>query len=74
MVEVKTRGSTRMGAADEAVSPAKSGRLLALGAEHVTTHPDYADCIWRVDLVAITLDASDTVERVTHFQNAFTAD
>jgi putative endonuclease len=63
-----------MAAAEEAVSPATSRRLLALGAEHVTTHPDYADCIWHVDLVAITLDASGTVERVTHFQNAFIAD
>jgi putative endonuclease len=72
VVEVKTGPGARMGAAEEAVSPAKAGRLLALRAEYATTHPDYADCIWRVDLVAITLDTAGTVERVTHIRNAFT--
>lgn len=72
LVEVKTRRGARMGTAEEAVSPAKAGRLIALGAEYVATHPAYVDLFWRIDLVAITLDTSDTVERVTHIQNAFT--
>lgn len=71
LVEVKTRRGARMGTAEEAVSPAKAERLIALGSEYVATHPVYADHYWRVDLVAITLGAGGAVERVTHIQNAF---
>jgi putative endonuclease len=72
IVEVKTRRGARMGTAEDAVSPAKEARLIALGAEYVATHPIYADLYWRIDLVAITLDSKGAVERVTHIQNAFT--
>ncbi len=72
LVEVKTRRGARMGTAEEAVTPAKADRLIALGSEYVAMHPAYADLLWRIDLVAITLDASGAVERVTHIQNAYT--
>ncbi|CCF83810.1 YraN family protein [Nitrolancea hollandica] len=72
LVEVKTRRGARMGTAEDAVTPAKAARLIALGDEYVATHPTYADHYWRIDLVAITLDSAGAVERVTHIQNAFT--
>lgn len=71
LVEVKTRRGASMGTAEEAVSPAKADRMIALGSEYVATHPAHEDLFWRIDLVAITLDTSGTVKRVTHIQNAF---
>lgn len=72
LVEVKTRRGARMGTAEEAVTPAKADRLIALGSEYVATHPAYADLLWRIDLVAITLDSGGAVDRLTHIQNAYT--
>lgn len=74
VVEVKTRRGARFGAAEEAVSAAKADRLLTLGAEYVMTHPEHAERLWRVDLVAITLDRHGVVERVTHIPDAYQAD
>ncbi|HET7094715.1 MAG TPA: YraN family protein [Thermomicrobiales bacterium] len=72
-VEVKTRRGERSGRAEEAVTSAKARRLLASGAAFVAAHPAYADAIWRVDLVAITLGPSGAVERVAHLPNAVVA-
>ncbi|MDI3339079.1 MAG: YraN family protein [Sphaerobacter sp.] len=71
LVEVKTRRGARFGAAEEAVDPAKAERLLALGEEFVAAHPEHSERVWRVDLVAITLDARGAVERVTHVPDAY---
>ncbi|HEX5497754.1 MAG TPA: YraN family protein, partial [Thermomicrobiales bacterium] len=72
-VEVKTRRGERSGRAEEAVTSAKARRLLASGAAFVAAHPAYADAIWRVDLVAITLGPTGAVERVAHLPNAVVA-
>ncbi|HET9014792.1 MAG TPA: YraN family protein [Thermomicrobiaceae bacterium] len=69
-VEVKTRRGNARGAAEEAVGPAKAARLLRLGEEYLAAHPDLADRLWRVDLVAITLDRAGAVERVSHIESA----
>jgi putative endonuclease len=71
VIEVKTRRGSAFGAAEEAVSPAKAARLVALATEYIATHPAFTDHLWRVDLVAITLDGRGAVERVTHIPNAF---
>ena len=69
-VEVKLRRGEAMGRAEEAVSSAKGRRLLASGEWFLADRPDLGDAIWRIDLVAITLDPSGAVERVTHVENA----
>ena len=69
-VEVKTRRGEAMGRAEEAISPAKARRLLAAGESYLARTPEPAEAIWRVDLVAITLDRSGAVERLTHVENA----
>jgi len=71
LVEVKTRRGDRFGAAEEAVSPAKAARLLALGEEYVAAHPEHSERVWRIDLVAITLDARGAVERLTHLPDTY---
>ena len=69
-VEVKTRRSEAMGRAEEAIAPAQARRLLSAGEWFLADRPDLADAIWRIDLVAITLDGRGAVSRLTHLINA----
>jgi putative endonuclease len=69
-VEVKIRHGEGMGRAEEGVSRAQSRRLLRAGEIYVAGHTDVQDLIWRIDLVAITLDRGGTVRRVNHIPNA----
>ena len=71
-VEVKTRHGEGMGRAEEAITPAKGRRLLASAEWFLAESAESADAIWRVDLVAITLDAGGGVSRLTHITNAVT--
>lgn len=69
-VEVKTRRGEGAGRAEEAISAAKARRLLAAGEWFLAGEPTLGEAIWRVDLVAITLDAAGNVRRLTHAVNA----
>lgn len=69
IIEVKTRRGEGRGRAEEAISAAQGRRLLAAGEWFIAETPDAIDRIWRVDLVAITLDGRGVVERVTHHIN-----
>lgn len=68
-VEVKTRRGEGAGRAEESISPAKGRKLLAAGAWYVQDHPELGDPIWRIDLVAITLDRTGQIERLNHEAN-----
>jgi len=69
-VEVKTRVGASRGSAEEALTAAKA-RKLALAAEwYLSEHPELGDPIWRIDLVALTLDQAGDVVRLTYIANA----
>jgi putative endonuclease len=72
-VEVKTRRGERLGAAEDAVSPAQARRLLCAAQLYLAERSELADHFWRVDLVAITLAPSGAVSRLTHLTNAILA-
>jgi putative endonuclease len=69
-IEVKTRRGHPRGSAEEAVDGRKAARLLALGELYIGEHPEYAECVWRVDVVAITLDSRGGIDRYSHLRNA----
>ncbi len=69
-VEVKTRRGERLGAAEESLSTVQSGRLLCAAQVFLATRPVFADSFWRIDLIAVTLDCSGAVSRLTHIPNA----
>jgi putative endonuclease len=69
-VEVKTRHGDRLGAAEEAILPRQAGRLLRAAQYYLLTRPDLADAFWRIDLVAVTLDHTGALQRVTHVEDA----
>jgi len=68
-VEVKARHGERAGRAGDAVSRAKSRKILAAGEWYIMKHPEYHDLFWRCDLVAITV-SPDRRPDIAHFINA----
>ncbi len=73
-VEVKTRRGEGAGRAEEGVSPRQARRILAACAWFLAERPDLAELVWRVDLVALTLDSFGNVARISHWENALTAE
>lgn len=69
-VEVKARTGSSHGAAEEALTQAKARKLAAAAAWYLGDHPEIGDPIWRIDLVAITLDWSGRPVRFSHIANA----
>jgi putative endonuclease len=69
-VEVKTRHGERMGTAEEAILSRKASRLLRAAQHYLMTRPEFADAFWRIDLVAVTLDHSGALQRLTHIEDA----
>jgi putative endonuclease len=69
-VEVKTRRGDGAGRAEESVSANKTKRLLLSGEWFLAEHPELGDPIWRIDLVAITVNRANTVVRFSHIKNA----
>ncbi len=65
IVEVKTRTGERSGRAEESISQSKGRKLLASAEWFIDTHPDHAERIWRVDLLALTLRADGSILRVS---------
>ncbi|HOU41535.1 MAG TPA: YraN family protein [Promineifilum sp.] len=68
-VEVKTRRGRAYGAPEEALTPRKAEKLLQLGAQYVYEQA-LGDVNWRIDLVAIELDARGLLLRCEHVRNA----
>ena len=73
-VEVKTRVGASHGTAEEALSASKARRLAVAAELYLAEHPELEDLIWRIDLVAITLDRSGAVVRFSHIANAALAE
>ncbi len=69
-VEVKTRRGDGMGTAESGVTSAQSQRLLRAASLYMGQHPDLDDPVWRIDILAITLDRTGAVSRVSHLTNA----
>jgi putative endonuclease len=69
-VEVRTRRGELMGAPEESLTPRKRVRLFAVSQLFLQAHPQYADCPWRVDLVAIELDRVGRIARMDLIKGA----
>jgi putative endonuclease len=69
-VEVKTRRGDFAGRAEEGISARKRRGLLAAGEWFIAKHPEFSNVIWRIDLIAITVNHENKVVRYSHIQNA----
>lgn len=70
LVEVKTRRTVTAGNAEESVGVTKRRRALTAGQIYVAEHPQHADRIWRIDVVAVTISSFGKIERISHVENA----
>ena len=72
-VEVRVRRGDALGTPEESLTARKRARLLAVAEQFLERHPDYGDCAWRVDLVAIQLDGTGRLERMEVIKGAVEA-
>ena len=67
-VEVKTRRGRAMGTPEEGLTPHKARKLLQLAQYYLHEH-ELDDADWRIDLVAVELDAQGKLLRCEHIPN-----
>lgn len=69
-VEVRTRRGLARGAAVESIGPAKAARLAKLATLYLADHSDLGQPDWRIDLVAVQMDAAGRLLTVDHIVSA----
>ena len=69
-VEVRVRTGTANGSAAESVIGVKTKRVLHAVVAFLDAHPEHADRLVRIDVVAITLDRAGTIIETAHFRDA----
>jgi putative endonuclease len=68
-VEVKTRRGSAFGNPEEAVTAAKLRHIAAAAARYLSEQP-LGDVPWRIDVVAVALDATGRMEEIRLLRNA----
>jgi putative endonuclease len=68
-VEVRTRRSHNYGAPEETLTPRKRATLIATAQAYLDAH-GLNDVQWQIDVIAIDLDAHNTVVRLDHIECA----
>ena len=66
-VEVRTRRGDAFGEPEESINPRKYAALVA-AAEAYAHFEMHDDCAWRIDLIAVRLDARNAVQRLAHIE------
>ena len=73
VVEVRTRRGTVRGSAEESITPTKARRLALLALAYLDAR-EQAGAAWtgpyRIDVIAITLDARGAVQIFNHLESA----
>jgi putative endonuclease len=69
-VEVKTRRGERLVTAEESLTAAQARRLLRGAQTFLAERAELAGLFWRIDLVAVTLEPTGAVSRLTHIVDA----
>ena len=67
-VEARARRSARMGTPEESITPRKQSQLIALAEGYVAAHGWSGP--WRIDVVAVQMDAAGRVQAVRWIPNA----
>jgi putative endonuclease len=71
-VEVRTRRGTAMGSPEESITPRKQARLVAVASAYIQQH-DFQEGSWRIDVVAVAVDRSGAVVRLSLVRDAVVA-
>lgn len=70
-VEVKTRRGRAAGSPEESITPRKAQKLIQLALTWIGEQDD-DELDWRIDLVAVELDAKGKLLRCEHFESFVT--
>jgi putative endonuclease len=70
LVEVRTRRGTQFGAARQSITPRKQAKLREVAAHYVQTENWRGP--WRIDVVAVQMDAQGRLLEVEHIRHAVT--
>jgi putative endonuclease len=68
--EVRVRTGTAFGSAAESVLGVKTQRVLRAVAAFLGTHPEHAERVVRIDVIALTLDRAGRIVETAHFPDA----
>jgi len=68
-VEVRTKRSSVFGGPEESITERKKQHLRAVAARYRETHADLPQA-WRIDVVAVELDAEGKTRRIEIIENA----
>lgn len=69
-VEVRTRRGDALGSPEESLTAHKRHKLLSVAEQFLAAHPEYGDCAWRVDFVAIEIDQHGRIARLDLIKGA----
>ena len=68
-VEVRTRRGDSHGEPEESLTPHKTRTLFSSAQRYLAIHKLH-EVTWRIDLIAVALDARDALVRLEHIENA----
>jgi putative endonuclease len=68
-VEVRTKSTLDYGSPEESLSPAKQKHMIKSAYHYLQNHPKHPEN-WRIDLVAVVLDAENKPKRIDILENA----
>lgn len=71
-VEVKTRRGHLLGTPEEAITPRKQEKLIAVASTYLQEHQS-EERGWRIDAICIELGPGGKVERIEHIRHAVTS-
>lgn len=72
LVEVKTRRGRRSGTPEEAITPRKAQKMLLVAQAYLHAHDLDDETDVSLDVIAVELDPTGKLLRVTHHENAVT--
>jgi putative endonuclease len=70
LVEVRTRRGARFGSALQSINPRKQAKMREIAEHYVQSHSWGGP--WRIDVVAVQMDAQGRLLAVEHIRNAVT--
>ncbi len=68
-IEVRTRSSSSFGSPEESITQAKRSRLIFTALTYISSHNKLPEQ-WRIDVVAVEVDAQGQAKRIELIENA----
>jgi len=68
-VEVRTKSTRTFGSPEESITRRKKQKLVTVS-QHYLQNRDIKPAQWRIDFIAVELDAAGSPKRIEHFEDA----